>query len=110
MLKSSYKTVCKVLRWVILIGGIVGSVVLADKLGVQVKNISYLNSTYTERNTGLTAIIFISGTVSSIITSTIFGALGEILEFMEILSLRNSARQGEEKADMLKTDESLPPL
>lgn len=113
MLKSRYKTVCKVLKWVILIGGIIGSIILADILGMQVKISSSFYSTYRVRNSGLTAMIFISGVISSIITSTIFGALGEVLAFIEKLSAQTAATANgkiEEKANILREDDSLPPL
>lgn len=104
---SKYKGLCKVLARIVLILGIIGSIMLADVYG-EVKDISYSVysgiSTSSERNAVLTVAILVSGLFSTSILYAILVSLGEVLEYLEMLS--------KEKDNIKKSDadEELPPL
>lgn len=72
----------------ILILGLIGSIVLANKLGLRIETTetgTYYKYTYTSevRDSGLTAVIFFSGTISTLIIFGTLQALSRVLDELE---------------------------
>lgn len=92
-MESKYKQLCKGLAIVVLVVGVVGSIIAANQYGV-VKDVSYSAyagiSTTTKRNASLTFMIFVSGIFSTGILYVILAGLGEVLEYLEMLSKKNN--------------------
>lgn len=107
-MNSKYKGLCKGLAGTVLVLGIIGSVILAVVYG-EVKDVSYsLYSgvrTSSERNGVLTFSILVSGLLSTGVLYAILAGLGEVLEYLEMLSMRK-----EESIEEVEADEELPPL
>lgn len=77
------KNICKNIGYAVLVLGTIGSIYLANKLGVSLTGLIY---SHYERDWGQTIVIFLTGFASSGITSVIFLALSEILEKLEFVT------------------------
>lgn len=75
------KNLCRALSYIEFVLGTIGSIYLANKLGVNIN----LNRFNVERNPSLTATIFIVGMFSTIISWVILYAFSEILENQECM-------------------------
>ena len=88
-MNSKYKGLCKGLASTVLVLGIIGSIILAVVCG-EVKDVSYSlysgMSTSSERNGVLTFAILVSGLLSTGVLYAILAGLGEVLEYLEMLS------------------------
>lgn len=83
-MKENIGTICKVLAYLSLIGGIIIGIFLAATLGVTVETYGkYYSYTEETRNVGLTLMYFIIGTVVGFIDFVIFFAASVILENQE---------------------------
>lgn len=108
-MNSKYKSLCKGLANIILVLGILGSIILAVVCG-EVKDVSYTLyssvSKSSERNGVLTFVILLSGLLSTGVLYSILAGLGEVLEYLEMLSKRKE----KDSIGKVETDEELPPL
>lgn len=75
---------CYVLGWIEFALGTLGSIYLADVFGMETKVMGvYYQYTTTERNWGLTFLIFLGCFFSVVLVTTVFFALGRILEKLD---------------------------
>lgn len=108
-MNSKCKGLCKGLASTVLVLGIIGSIILAVVCG-EVRDVSYSlysgMSTSSERNGVLTFAILVSGLLGTGVLYAILAGLGEVLEYLEMLS------KGKEKdsPEKVEADEELPPL
>ena len=78
------KTVCNRLGYILLIGGAIGTFLLA-KFNGRVVDITTSYAVYYKRDMGLTIYWIVVGVISTVLSSVIFFALAEILETLETL-------------------------
>lgn len=79
------KTLLRVLSYIELICGVVGTTILANDLG-KVTKVNYASRIYYERNWGATMVAFLAGIFSVLVLFSILNALANILEAQEKIS------------------------
>lgn len=84
-MKSNFKDVINLMASIVLILGILGTIVIAIKFGVDVVVSPYSYNTYTDRNVGLTILYLVAGGFVTSVEYVIMRGLGECLEFQEKL-------------------------
>lgn len=99
------KDACNTLGTIVLVLGIIGSIALAWNNGVTVTYDSYLRVEET-RSILLTLVWFVGGILSTAIGTVILVSLGEILEYLEVLSRRVSEVEGKMSTVERKDKES----
>ena len=82
---KNIKEVCKIVAWLAIIFGTLGSIYLAYEYGVSLQSSYY---TYLERNWVFTILIFAFGVVSSLVFAIPLFALSEIIEKQDLLLSR----------------------
>ncbi len=112
-MNSKYKGLCKGLAVTVLVLGIIGSIILVAVCG-EVKNVSYSVyagvSARAKRDAALTITYFVSGAFGSVILYAILAGLGEVLEYLELLSKKKTDVVGDITDSKGLNDEELPPL
>lgn len=99
------KDACNTLGTIVLVLGIIGSIALAWNNGVTVTYDSYSGVEET-RSILLTLVWFVAGILSTAIGTVILVSLGEILEYLEVLSRRVSEVEGKMSTVERKDKES----
>lgn len=77
------KTLLRVLSYIELICGVIGTTILANALG---KEVAFAYSIHYERNWGTTVGIFLAGIFSVLVLFSVLNALANILEIQEKIS------------------------
>lgn len=95
------KQICKYLGFITLVLGVIGSIALANKFGVETSFSSLLSDFEITRNWLTTIIYFLSGLLSTGILSSILFGIAEILERIESIeySSNNASNHQESFTD-----------
>lgn len=114
MKRESVKTVCDILAWLSVIGGVILGIYLAKEFGYDSSFSSYSYKIVKERNNYLTFMYFIIPTLAGIIEAIVFYALSTILNNQQDLLYKVNIiynKETEKKDnDKIYKDTELPPL